>query len=57
MIEIIIIFSLVNMVFSLVNIVQCIWNHDTNMLLGWCCSFLGWFVAFCQVIQRIQKGE
>ena len=41
----------------LVNIVVCIWDHDTRQLLPWCVAFLGWFVAICQLMIRMNKGE
>ena len=57
MIESLVIAAIFSGVTCLVNIIVCIWEHDTRQLLPWFVALCGWFVAFCQLMIRMNKGD
>ena len=57
MIEALAIAAIFNGVTCLVNIIACIWEHDTRQLLPWVVALFGWFVALCQLLIRMNNGE
>ena len=57
MIEVMAVMGLFQVIVATVNIVVCIWEHDTRTLLPWMLSFLGWFVVSLQMAKRIMDGE
>lgn len=57
MIEAMAVMGIVQCLLSLVNVVNCLWEHDTKTLLPWILSGLGWFVVSLQMLKRIVDGE
>lgn len=57
MIEITAVMAIVQVFLAFVNVVTCIWEHDTRQMLPWILSGLGWFVVVVQMLKRILDGE
>ena len=38
---------------TIINIVNCLWEHDTHALAGWFVALCGWTVALSQLAIRI----
>ena len=47
----------VNIVASVINMVFCIWEHDTHALLPWALGFLAWVSNFFWGVRRMGEKQ
>jgi hypothetical protein len=52
-----VVLTMVNIVASVINMVICIWNHDTQTLLPWVFSALGWGGNFFWGLRRLGENK
>jgi len=52
-----VVLTMVNIVASVINMVICIWNHDTQTLLPWTFSALGWVGNFFWGLRRLGENK
>lgn len=48
---------MVNIVIAVVNMVVCIWDHDTHTLLPWVLGALSWTSNFFWGLRRMGEGK
>jgi hypothetical protein len=46
---------LVNVVVALVNVLVCIWEHDTHALMPWVLGLLAWGSNFFWGVRRMEE--